>query len=177
MHNPPKQAMPDGSSWSGLRAACEGFSFTEMVTTISLLGILAGVVVTRLGGTYENSRAALATERLEILNRNLKERAASMKEYVLTRSDASTDDEFLVLMDLQYRHPDPEKADFNSPYIDPHYRPAKSSSTLDYRLRWTGRMFELLKPGTTGSGLKVAFDGSDVGAPRQYPSNYNSSGN
>lgn len=168
--------MPDGSSWSGLRAACGGFSFTEMVTTISLLGILAGVVVTRLGSTYESSRAALAAERMEILNRNLKERAASLREYVLTRSDSSTGDELLVLMDMQYRDPDSEKADFNSPYIDPHYRPATSASRLDYRLRWTGRMFELLKPGADGSGLKVAFDGSDVGAPRQYPSNYNSSG-
>lgn len=168
--------MPDGSSWSGLRVACRGFSFTEMVTTISLLGILAGVVVTRLGSTYESSRTALALERMESLNRNIKERAASLREYVLTRSDSSTGDELLVIMDLQYRNPDPEKADFNSPYIDPHYSPATSTSRLDYRLRWTGRMFELLKPGTEGSGLKVAFDGSDVGAPRQYPSNYNSSG-
>lgn len=176
MRIPPRHAGPCRSSWSGLGAGCQGFSFTEMVTTISLLGILAGIAVTRLGGTYEASRAALAMERMESLNRNMKERAASLREYVLTRSDSSTGDELLVLMDMQYRNPDPEKADFNSPYIEPHYRPATSSSKLDYRLRWTGRMFELLKPGTEGSGLKVAFDGSDVGAPRQYPSNYNSSG-
>jgi type II secretory pathway pseudopilin PulG len=141
-----------------------------------MLGILAGVVLVQMSGSYEKAREALALERLEILNGNLKERAVSLREYVLNRSDSSTADELLVLMDLQYRNPDPAKADFNSPYIDPRYRPTTSSSSADYRLRWTGRMFELLRPGIAGSGLKLVFDGSDIGTPRTYPPNYSSSG-
>lgn len=153
-----------------------GFSLSEIVITISMLGVLAGVVLVQMSGSYEKARETLALDKAEQLNANLKARAVSLREYVLSRADGSTADEMLVLMDLQYRNPDPSKADFNSPYIDPRYRPATSSSSRDYRLRWTGRMFELLRPGTPGSGLKVAFDGSDLGPARSYPSGYNSSG-
>jgi type II secretory pathway pseudopilin PulG len=147
-----------------------------MVTTISILGILASIVVLQMSDNYSTARGILAEDRLEMLNRSMSERAASVKEYVFTRVDANTTDEQLVLMDMQYRNPDPDKADINSPFIEPRYRPTTSSSVNDFRLRWTGRRFELLRPGTTGSGLKVVFDGSDIGAPRVYPPNYNSNG-
>jgi hypothetical protein len=147
-----------------------------MVTTISILGILASIVVLQMSDNYSTARGILAEDRLEMLNPSMSERAASVKEYVFTRVDANTTDEQLVLMDMQYRNPDPDKADINSPFIEPRYRPTTSSSVNDFRLRWTGRRFELLRPGTTGSGLKVVFDGSDIGAPRVYPPNYNSNG-
>ena len=153
-----------------------GFSLTEMITTVSILGILASIVVVQMSDNYSTAKDILAQDRLEMLNRGMAERAASVKEYVFTRVDTNTSDEMLVLMDMQYRNPDPEKADFNSPFIEPRYRPTTSSSPNDYRIRWTGRRFELLRPGTTGSGLKVVFDGSDIGEPRVYPQNYNSSG-
>jgi prepilin-type N-terminal cleavage/methylation domain-containing protein len=156
--------------------AARAFSLTEMVTTVSILGILASIVVVQMSDNYSTAKDILAQDRLEMLNRGMAERAASVKEYVFTRVDANTSDEMLVLMDMQYRNPDPDKAEFNSPFIEPRYRPATSSSLNDYRIRWTGRRFELLRPGTQGSGLKVVFDGSDIGEPRVYPLNYNSNG-
>ncbi len=154
----------------------QGFSMSEIVITISMLGVLAGVVLVQMSGSYEQARETLAIEKMEMLNGNLKQRAVSLREYVLSRSDSSVADELLVLLDCQYRHPDPSKADFNSPYIDPRYSPQTSTSSRDYRLRWTGRMFELLRPGQEGSGLKVVFDGSDIGDTRKYPDNFSSSG-
>jgi prepilin-type N-terminal cleavage/methylation domain-containing protein len=159
-----------------LQGDAEAFSLTEMITTISILGILASIVVLQMSDNYSTARGVLAVDRLEMLNRGMSERAASVKEYVFTRVDANTTDEQLVLMDMQYRNPDPDKAEVNSPFIEPRYRPTTSSSVNDFRLRWTGRRFELLRPGTTGSGLKVVFDGSDIGEPREYPPNYNSNG-
>ena len=147
-----------------------------MVTTISILGILASIIVVQMSDNYNTAREILAVDRLEMLNRGMAERAASVKEYVFTRVDSNTMDEQVVLMDMQYRNPDPDKADINSPFIEPRYRPTTSSSVNDFRLRWTGRRFELLRPGTIGSGLKVVFDGSDLGEPRVYPPNYNSNG-
>lgn len=172
MHAPP----PSPHHGSPAARGCGGFSLSEIVITISMLGVLAGVVLVQMSGSYEKARETLALEKMELLNTNLKARAASLKEYVLSRNDGATMDENLVLTELQYRHPDPLKADFNSPYIDPRYRPVTSASSKDYRLRWTGRMFELLRPGTPGSGLLVVFDGSDIGTPRTYPPNYSSSG-
>ena len=170
--SPSRTPLPQRS----LQRCAEAFSLTEMVTTISILGILASIVVLQMSDNYSTARGILAEDRLEMLNRSMSERAASVKEYVFTRVDANTTDEQLVLMDMQYRNPDPDKADINSPFIEPRYRPTTSSSVNDFRLRWTGRRFELLRPGTTGSGLKVVFDGSDIGAPRVYPPNYNSNG-
>lgn len=160
------------TSISPVRTAL-AFSLTEMVTTISILGILASIVVVQMSDNYSAARDILAQDRLEMLNRGLSECAASVREYVVTREDARTTDELRVLMEMQYRNPDPDKADINSPFIEPRYRPTTSSSLQDYRIRWTGRRFELLRPGTTGSGLKVVFDGSDIGEPREYPPNFN----
>ena len=160
------------TSISPVRTAL-AFSLTEMVTTVSILGILASIVVVQMSDNYSAARDILAQDRLEMLNRGLSECAASVREYVVTREDARTTDELRVLMEMQYRNPDPDKADINSPFIEPRYRPTTSSSLQDYRIRWTGRRFELLRPGTTGSGLKVVFDGSDIGEPREYPPNFN----
>jgi hypothetical protein len=112
-----------------------------------------------------------------MLNRGMAECAASVKEYILPRNDARTSDEELVLKEMQFRSPYPNKVDINSPFIEPRYRPKTSSSVNDFRLRWTGRRFELLRPGTAGSGLKVVFDGSDIGEPWEYPANWNPMGN
>ncbi len=149
------------------------FSLTEMVTTISILGVLASIVVLQMSDNYSTAREILAVDRLEMLNRGMAECAASVSEFVWKRADNSTEDELYVLLVMQFRKPDPDKADFNSPYIEPRYRPLTSSSMQDYRIRWTGRRFELLRPGTTGSGLKVVFDGSDLGKPRIYDPNFN----
>ena len=152
--------------------AARAFSLTEMVTTVSILGILSSIVVLRMSDNYSAARDILAQERLEMLNRGVSECAVSAREFEWMRVDANTSDELYVLMVMQYRKPDPDKADFNSPYIEPRYRPATSTSVKDYRIRWTGRRFELLRPGTTGSGLKVVLDGSDIGKPRSYPQNF-----
>lgn len=149
---------------------------SEIVVTIAVLAILATIVILSLGSNYESIRLTLAQEKVEMLNRGLGERAVSLKEYTESPAPAATWDESLLLLTLQYRNPDDDAADLNSPYIDPRYRPKLSSSDKDYRLQWNGRRFELLRPGTAGSGLLVAFDGSDYGEPRVYPPDFNTNG-
>lgn len=153
-----------------------GFSMSEIVVTIAILGILATIVILELGSNYETIRLKLAQEKMEMLNRGLSERAASVKEYTESAAPGATWDESLLLLTLQYRHPDDDKAEVNSPYIDPRYRPRTSTSSNDYRLQWNGRRFELLRPGTAGSGLLVEFDGSDYGEPRVYPPDFTTNG-
>ncbi|GEP44978.1 type II secretion system protein [Brevifollis gellanilyticus] len=153
-----------------------GFSMSEIIMTISILGILATVVILNLGSNYEAIKLTLAQEKVEMLNRGLGERAASFKEYTESAASGAVWDESLLLLTLQYRDPDDDIADLNSPYIDPRYRPKTSASDKDFRLQWNGRRFELLRPGTTGSGLLVAFDGSDYGEPRVYPPDFSTNG-
>ena len=118
--------------------------------------------------SIEKSGVAGGAERLSAL--------VSATEYTESAANGATWDENLLLLTLQYRNPDDDLADTNSPYIDPRYRPKTSSSSTTFRLQWNGRRFELLTPGTAGSGLLVVFDGSDYGAPRVYPQDFNTNG-
>lgn len=149
---------------------------TEMVTTISIIGVLAAIVVVSMTGTVTGAKESVAVDRLEMLNQALNSYAQAYKEYTYAPNDGSYTDENTVINDLEYRNPDPDKALVGSPFVRPDYRPAYSGSNKDYRLMWTGVRFKLLRPGTDGYGAKVAFDGSDIGTPFAYPPNYSSSG-
>lgn len=157
-------------------ASQRGFSLTEMITTVSVLGILAGIVMVSMSSNYEVAREILAKQRVEMLNEGLSKYATAQREINRLAVNAATSDERVVLLYLQYRNPVEAKAALNSPYVDPRYRPAYSSSTRDYRIRWNGKRFELLNPGANGSGIKMVFDGSDMGTPFVYPPNFNTSG-
>ena len=157
-------------------ASQRGFSLTEMIATVSVLGILAGIVIVSMTSNYGVAREILAQQRVEMLNEGLSRFATAQKEMTYNHNNSATFDEKYVLMVLQYRNPNEAKAALNSPYVEPRYRPAMSSSNRDYRIRWNGKRFELLNPGENGSGFKMVFDGSDMGTPFVYPPNFNTSG-
>jgi len=145
------------------RAWSYGFSLTEMIATISMLGVLAGIVILTLNGTFAASKEALAVNRLETLNRALDAYMTVVYEAVYLPNNGSTTDESVVVAALRFRNPNENLAALGSPFIDPQYNPKPSTSAAHYRLRWMGRRFELLRPGQPGSGLRIPFDGSDVG--------------
>lgn len=149
---------------------------SELVITISILGVLAGVVIIMMNGAFGASQETLAISRVEMLNAALHTWSTGNREMSFIRRDETTADELIVLRDLQYRNPNEAKAAIGSPYVPPEYNPPNSSSDEDYRIRWNGRSFELLRPGISGTGLKMVFDGSDITAPFQFPANYQSSG-
>jgi prepilin-type N-terminal cleavage/methylation domain-containing protein len=142
------------------RAVQAGFSMTEMVITVSVIGVIATILIPAMTGVVVGSQEALANQKLEVLNQGLDSYA----------------DELTVVLDLQYRNPDANRAPTGAPFVIPEYRPSPSSSTADYRIMWTGYRFKLIRPGQSGTGIKVAFDGSDIGTPFVFPPNYSSSG-
>ena len=158
------------------RLGARGFSMTEMVMAISIIGVLGAAVIIAMTGVMAGSKEALANDKLEMLNQGLNQYKHSYKEYTYPASDGSNLDEMTVLKDLQYRNPNEIKALTGSPFVRPDYQPSLSTSADDYRIVWTGSRFKLLRPGTPGSGIKVVFDGSDYGTPFVYPPNYSSSG-
>ena len=156
--------------------AAGGYSLTEMIWVVALLGIIGTIALTHVTQSLGGSRLAAARHKLEMLNQAL--HACAMAEQEVNSGDASpgegTGDESLVLSILQYRNTATPRP--GTPYLVPTYRPKTSSSTDDYRLQWNGRLFVLLQPGVSGSGLKVPFDGSDFGTPVVYPPNYRPAG-
>ena len=90
--------------------------------------------------------------------------------------DGSAADEMVVLRTLEFRDPDIDRAKIGSPYVDPRYNPVSSSSSASYRLRWTGKLYELLKPGQTGTGLLMNFEGTDFTTAFVFPPNFKMAG-
>lgn len=165
---------PAGGPRCALRR--HAYSMSEMIITISVIGVLAGLVVPSLTGTLAGSKEAIANDRLELLNQALNEWAHAFKEYSMAPQDGSASDELTILLDLEYRNPDANKTLPGSPFVEPRYRPQASSNTADYRIVWAGYRFKLLRPGQSGTGIKIPFDGSDYGTPYTYPSNFSTSG-
>lgn len=156
-----------------------GFSVTEMVITISIIGVLAGIVLMKISGTLSASQEAIAHEKVEMLNSGLHKFNYANYEIhpgSLTVQSGTTGDEWAVLRTLQYRNPNEDRASLGSPYVRPDYNPTSSNSTDDFRIIWTGRLYKLLKPGETGLGIKVVFDGSDYTTPFVFPPNFSMAG-
>lgn len=153
--------------------AGRGYSLTEMVITISLIGTLAAIAVVSMSGTLGASKDAIAQDKLERLNSAVQAFNQCNAELQLPSLAGSADDEMLAVRVLQYRNPDDDKALLGSPYLTPTYNPTTSSDTKEFRLSWTGTSFKLVRPGEMGVGLHVVFDGSDNGSPFAFPPNFN----
>ena len=153
-----------------------GFSMSELVVVISILGVLSSLAIHSFGQFMGGSRDALASERQEMLNQALYRFAQQNYEMVFTASNGAVTDEMVVLRSLQYRDPNIKRAQSGSPYFDPRYNPVSSSDITSHRLRWTGKLFELLKPGQSGTGLLMDFEGQDFTTAFVFPPNFQTAG-
>lgn len=170
-----RKRMADAPWSQGRREA--GFSMTELVIVISILSVLAGIVVNSMSQYLEGGKVALAEERQEMLNRAVYTFAQQNYQIVSSPMGETSGDELAILRTLQYRDPNIYRAKLGSPYIDPRYNPGTSSSPEDYRLQWTGKVFNVLAPGDSGSGLLMNFDGTDFTTPFAFPPDFQMAGN
>jgi prepilin-type N-terminal cleavage/methylation domain-containing protein len=166
------------SLWRAARrlAGAGGFSMTELVIVLSILGVLATISMNSYSHLLSGSKDAVAAERLEMLNRALHTFAQQNYEMIFSRMDGGGADEMVILRTLQYRNPDIDRATLGSPYMDPRYNPTISTKSDDYRMRWTGRSYELLKPGRSGSGILMNFEGTDFTTSFVFPPNFKMAG-
>ena len=140
----------------------------EMVTIVSIIGIIAAIAIPSMSSMSTNSKTVLATHRQELLNTALNQMAMAGRYISNSPQLGSASDEQLIVMTLQIR----DENLVGSPFVVTNYAPKSSSDPTTYRLRYTGQRFELLAPQQAGIGLKVDFDGSDMGPPRVFPSNF-----
>jgi prepilin-type N-terminal cleavage/methylation domain-containing protein len=152
-----------------------GYSLAEMIWVVALIGVLASLAIPQFGSGMDAAKLAAARQKVEMLNEGLS-KFAHAAGYQISRTPMSSGaDEILVVRDLQSRSE--EHTIIGSPFVDPTYNPASSSSTSDYRILWTSNFtFKLLLPGQSGTGLKIPFDGSDIGPPWVTPAGYNPGG-
>lgn len=140
----------------------------EMVTIVSIIGVIAAIAIPSMSEMSAGSKTILATNRQELLNTALNQMAMCGRHVSNSPQLTSTTDEQLIVMTLQMRDPNI----VGSPFVVPNYLPKGSSDPSTYRLRFTGQRFELIVPPQAGSGLKIEFDGSDMGPARVFPPNF-----
>lgn len=130
----------------------DGLSLTEVLVVISFLAIIAAVSIPSIIGLVSGSSYETAQRNLNYLNGSVVAFNQSNWELVLATSGGS-DDEQSIFDSLRYRaatNPAP-----GSPYLPPMATFEASSVTTTYRARWNGRMFEIVIPGTSGTGLDL----------------------
>lgn len=151
----------------------QGYSLPEIMVTIAIVAILAGISLVSFGNVNDASRLAQAQSTASRLNGALKGFSQGNWDLHTVKDDSSTTDEFKVLRTLQYKPgASSGRFDAGAPYFPPTWNPAASSSTSEYRVRWNGLNFQLLVPGSAGLGLKIVFDSSDQGTAYAFPANY-----
>lgn len=143
-----------------------GISLVEMIITIAVIGILSALVVPTIGNVVEGSRRGVAENVMQTLNKATRKFGHSQWDLRSTPIATSGGDEMLILRTLQWRDPDLSgELNPKGPFMRNDWNPVTSTSDSDYRVEWTGSTWRLLEPGTAGAGLKIDFDGSDLGTP------------
>jgi len=155
-----------------------GFSLAEILVTVAVIGIMAGISLLTFGNVNEGARLAHARNVTSKLNDAVKGFSQSNWDIPTAKDDSDTADELKVLRSLQYK-PAASVGTFNTgaPFYPPNWNPSASTASTDFRVRWNGYNFELLEIGVDGKGLKMAFDGTDMSAtPYTFPSDYKMEG-
>jgi len=142
------------------------FSLVEMIATIAVIGILAAIAIPSVGTVVEGSRRGVAGNVIETLNKSTRQFGHSQYDLRNAPNATTGGDELLILRTLQWRDPNPT-GELNppGPFMKPDWNPTTSASDKDYRAEWTGSSWRLVEPGGVGAGLKIVFDGSDLGTP------------
>ena len=147
-----------------------GFSLVEVIVTVGVLVVITSIAIKHFGGTLDASRSVVAEDVMTVINNGLKKHSQVNYEFNLPADNGATDDEIAIVRSLQWR--DPANLVPGAPFIPESWQPLESSDIKEYRLRWNGKLFNVLEPGTSGSGIKVNFDASDYSLNYTFPDDF-----
>ena len=147
-----------------------GFSLVEMIVTVAVLAVITSIAISYFGGTLDASRSVVAEDVATALNNGLKKHSQVNYEFNLPADNSATDDEIAIVRSLQWR--DPSNLIPGAPFVPQNWHPVGNSDVSEYRLRWNGKVFNVLEPGASGSGIKVQFDASDYSLNYTFPDDF-----
>lgn len=123
-----------------------GYSLTELLVVIAVLGILATFAIQNYGGGRRAAEGTVGQQAVSVLNAAVLAYNTANRELVRPRG---SDMEIIGI--LQTRDPGLP----GSPYLDASTTYTLSSSSDRLRAQWNSRFFELLLPGVDGSGIAL----------------------
>lgn len=151
-------------------------SLVEVMVTVAVLGIIASIGMSTYGDITRKSKDTIADNLVDTLNKATRNFSHANWDLRFNAMPASAGDEMLVLRSLQWREADGaayQKENFyQGPYMRSDWNPDTSASVEDWRIQWTGSTWRTLHPGEEGAGIKVNFDGTDLGTPFTFPDNF-----
>jgi type II secretory pathway pseudopilin PulG len=137
-------------------AACfsriRGFSQTEVLVIIAVIGIMAAVSIGMLTGGVEASKETTARANLETLNYAVRKYSHAVKDMTNTAQSGSSD-EVEVIAELKIDGTIESRP--GSPYLEANISPVESSDANTYRASWNGSEFQLIGLGTNGIGINL----------------------
>jgi len=154
-------------------------SLVEMLIVIAVIGIISAIAVPNIGTILQGSKSGVAENVVQTLNKATREFGHSHYDLRTNPIAASGGDEMLLLRTLQWRESDASSGgELNpkGPFMRTDWNPTTSVSDEDYRTEWTGSAWKLVEPGTAGAGLKIIFDGTDLGTPYVHAASFAPSG-
>ena len=138
--------------------------------TVAVLVVISSLAIKYFGGTLDASRSVVAEDVMTVINNGLKKHSQMNYAFNLPADHDGVADEIAILRSLQWR--DPVDLVPGAPFIPNNWNPVESSDIKEYRLRWNGELFNVLEPGTSGSGIKVQFDASDYSLNYTFPDDF-----
>ena len=147
-----------------------GLSLVEMIVTVAVLAVIASIAITYFGGTLDASRSVVAEDVATALNNGLKKHSQVNYKFNLSADNSATDDEIAIIRSLQWR--DSSNLVPGAPFVPQNWHPVGDSDVGEYRLRWNGKVFIVLEPGVSGSGIKIQFDASDYSLNYIFPDDF-----
>jgi len=127
-----------------------GMSLVEVMIVIGVLAVIASILIPAMVGIVPGSKAATAEANLEYLNQAvLKFNHASTE--ITNAVESGGADEQAVFATLQAR----DATLPGSPFLGTNFRSNLSNTDTTYRASWNGRMFQLVSPGSAGTGLDL----------------------
>ncbi len=137
--------------WIAGRKLSGGFSLVEILVVVGVIAILAAISIPVIANVTRGANESAAESNLDHLNQAVLKYNNSITE--LTNAvDSGISDEQAVFALLQVR----DAAVPGTPFLQADLGANSSASTNVYRARWNGRVFEIITPGTAGTGVNLS---------------------
>lgn len=128
------------------------FSLVELMVVVAILGILALIAVASITNVTRTGNEQTAAANLEHLNKAVLRYNHAVAE-LTNATNSGIDDERTVFTNLQWDGSVIDRP--GSPYLEASFSLHASSATNTYRAVWNGRMYQLVFPGSNGTGIDL----------------------